>query len=225
MNKKAKKRLVAVGLVIVMVMVGVLAFVGAGGAATSIGVAKATSGEYEGKKVQVSGAVVENSLKPAGTTAEFEITGEPGAEQTDKKLQVVYKGALPATFGNGIVAICTGTIQDNVLHASQMVTKCPSKYESAEGALTVENLLSQQATMVGKETKLAGYIVKGSLKPAGGDGPRFSVESQGKSMPVYFDDALSNEFKDGIAVVLTGALTADGGFKATDAAIDSNVKQ
>lgn len=224
MNSKAKKRLVAMGLLIVMVMIAVLAFVGGGTAASSIGVAKAASGEFEGKKVQVSGAVVDDSLKPVGTAAEFDLTGEPGAEQTDKTVHVVYKGALPATFGNGIVAICTGTMEGQTLHASQLVTKCPSKYESAEGALTVENLLAQQDTMVGKETKLAGYIVKDSMQTASADGPRFMVESQGKQMPVYFDGALSSEFIDGVAVVLTGHLTADGGFEVTEAAIDANVK-
>ena len=39
-------------------------------------------------------------------------------------------GALPATFGAGVVAICTGTVDGKTLEASEMVTKCPSKYES-----------------------------------------------------------------------------------------------
>ncbi len=47
-----------------------------------------------------------------------------------------------------VLGICTGTVDGNTLEASEMVTKCPSKYESAEGSLTVKGLLDQQDSMM-----------------------------------------------------------------------------
>ena len=95
MNTAAKKRLVIVGLVIAAVAAVLFAVVGSGGTATSLSVAQAASGDYEGKKVQVSGAVVNDSYRTEGSSAVFEIAddNDPGAVLT-----VAYTGAMPATF-------------------------------------------------------------------------------------------------------------------------------
>ncbi|MDO5044003.1 MAG: cytochrome c maturation protein CcmE [Coriobacteriia bacterium] len=222
MNSSAKKRLITVGILIVMIMVAAVAFFGTGQSSQALSIQEASSGQYNQKRIQVSGAVVDDSLEVQGDTATFTLTGEPGTNDTGE-LKVVYAGALPATFGNGIVAICTGTLVDGTLKANQMLTKCPSKYESAQGALTVANLLENPEEMYGVETKLAGYLVAGSLQASGGEGPRFQLESQGLRIDVYYDDALSVEFVDGAALVLTGALNENHAFVATSVAIDSNI--
>ena len=145
MNKKAKRRLVVVGGIVIIAMLVIVAIAGSGGAASSLSIGDVLGGGYEGKKVQVSGSVVADSISNEGSTAVFEIAPEEG--DASEELQVSYDGALPATFGAGVVAICTGTVQDGVLNATEMVTKCPSKYESAEGSLTVKGLLDQGATL------------------------------------------------------------------------------
>ncbi len=223
MNTKAKKRLYIASLLIVMLMLGFFTFIGSGGSSKALKLAQLQGNtQYEGKKIQVSGAVKAQSLKADGSVALFELEPEPGTSDSGE-LKVAYGGALPATFGDGIVAICTGTYKDGTLEAKQLVTKCPSKYESAQGALTVKNLVDSAASMQDKECKLAGYIVNNSMSPLGSGKPRMIIESQGASIDVYFDGALSTEFTDGVAVVLTGSLQADGSFKATDAAIDTDL--
>lgn len=223
MNKKAKKRLVMSGFIVVMAMIVVVALLGSQSTSQALEVGQAASGQFEGQKVQVAGKVVKDSFSAQGTDAVFLVTGEEGAADTTTQLKIIYTGALPATFGNDITAICTGTIQGGVLHAHEMVTKCPSKYESAQGALTVANLLGQKDSMQGVSTKLAGYIVTGSLVDVSQEGPRFSVESQGAQIAVSYAGALSQEYQDGTAVVITGSLQADGTFEATDIAIDNAV--
>lgn len=225
MNKRAKRRLIIAGLVVVIGMIGAFALWGTGSTAQSLEVHEAASGAYEGKKVRVSGAVVQDSLSSQGSTVAFKITGEPGSADTKTVLSVSYSGALPATFGNGIVAICTGTVTHDTLVASSIVTKCPSKYESAQGALTVENLLEQKNELGSAEVKLAGYIKKDTLKPAGTSGPRFILESQGAQINVIYNDALSEEFTDNVGVVLTGSLDAEGQFVARDAAINADISR
>ena len=193
MNRSAKRRLVVVGGIIVVAMLVIVAIAGSGAAASSLSIADVVSGDYRGKKVQVSGSVVADSLTSEGSTALFEIQPEEGsaAVSGQETLTVRYDGALPATFGTGVVAICTGTVEsDNTLTATELVTKCPSKYESAEGSLTVKGLLDQAESMTGETTKVCGYV-RGEVLPVNAaEGYRFALESQGAAINVIWDGGI-----------------------------------
>ncbi|MBM6868849.1 cytochrome c maturation protein CcmE [Collinsella tanakaei] len=222
MNKKAKRRLVVVGGIVVIAMLVIVAIAGSGGSASSLSIGDVLGGGYEGKKVQVSGSVVADSLTSEGSRAIFEIAPEDG--DAAQELTVSYDGALPATFGTGVVAICTGTVTDGMLNATEMVTKCPSKYESAEGSLTVKGLLDQGEAMVGKDTKVCGYV-RGDIQAVDAD-YRFEIESQGATLKVRYDGGLDENIVDGCAVVITGSLGEDGTFTAAEQpAIDEAVSE
>ena len=222
MNKAAKRRLVVVGGIVVIAMLVIVAIAGSGGAASSLSITDVLSGDYQGKKVQVSGSVVADSLSSDGSTALFEIQPEDG--DGSQTLAVSYDGALPATFGTGVVAICTGTMDDGELAATELVTKCPSKYESAEGSLTVQGLLDQADSMVGTDTKVCGYV-RGDINTADAD-YRFTIESQGASVNVVWDGGMDEAVVDGCAVVISGHLDESGTFVATEQpAIDENVSE
>lgn len=225
MNRSAKRRLVVVGGIIVVAMLVIVAIAGSGGAASSLSISDVVSGDYRGKKVQVSGSVVADSLTSEGSTALFEIQPEDASGQ--ETLTVRYDGALPATFGTGVVAICTGTVEsDNTLAATELVTKCPSKYESAEGSLTVKGLLDQAESMTGEATKVCGYV-RGEVLPVdAAEGYRFTLESQGAAINVIWDGGMDEAVTDGTALVVSGALSADGTFTASDQpAIDEAVTE
>ncbi len=216
MNKRAKRRLVVVGGIVVIAMLVIVAIAGAGGSASSLTIADVLTGSYEGQKVQVSGEVVADSVTSDGSVAYFEIQPEDDDESEDASatLQVAYDGALPATFGTGVVAICTGVMEsDGSLTCTELVTKCPSKYESAEGALTVKGLLDQGDEMVGEETTICGYV-SGSVNGVDAD-YRFTIESQGSSINVIWDGGLDEDVAEGTALVISGYLDADGTFVAS----------
>ena len=140
MNAKMKKRMIAVSGVIVIVLILVLAFVGGNTAATTMSIAEAAENPQAGQKVQVSGNVVQDSFSTSNDVLTFKIYDPEGDPAT--QLEVRYDGAASSTFGNDVTAICTGKINDaGVLECSELVTKCPSKYENADSALTVEQLL------------------------------------------------------------------------------------
>ena len=220
MNSKAKKRLTIVGGIVVIVAIVLFVVLGSGGAAKALTVTDAASGSYDGKKVQVSGQVVKDSYHTEGSEAVFAVTDGDGSDAT---LDVRYGGALPSSFGNGVTAICTGTVKDGTLTASTMVTKCPSKYESAEGAVTADVLTSNVSAYAGQEVKLAGYVTSGSIADVNAD-VRFNVNSQGGNVDVAFDGALPDGMGDGIAVVVTGKLSEDGSrFEASDVSVDASV--
>lgn len=217
MNAKMKRRLVAVSGIIIVVLILVLAFVGGNSAATTVSVAEAAEGGYAGQKVQVSGNVVENSFSTKDNTLTFEIY-DPENEGA-QPLKVVYEGAASSTFGNDVTAICTGHMgDDGVLSCSELVTKCPSKYENATDALEVGQLLGYGSDMVGTMVKVTGTVAPGTLKPAG-QGERFVLTDGSEEMGVLFDGALSEEVADGTVVVLTGSINVDGTFDATEVAL------
>lgn len=220
MNAKMKKRMIAVSGVIVIVLILVLAFVGGNTAATTMSIAEAAENPQAGQKVQVSGNVVQDSFFTSNDVLTFKIYDPEGDPAT--QLEVRYDGAASSTFGNDVTAICTGKINDaGVLECSELVTKCPSKYENADSALTVEQLLGYGESVYGNVVKVAGSVGAGSLKAAG-QGDRFILvdAETGDSMPVVFEGALSDGIADGSAVVLTGSLGADGKFAATDVALE-----
>lgn len=220
MNAKMKKRMIAVSGVIVIVLILVLAFVGGNTAATTMSIAEAAENPQAGQKVQVSGNVVQDSFSTSNDVLTFKIYDPEGDPAT--QLEVRYDGAASSTFGNDVTAICTGKINDaGVLECSELVTKCPSKYENADSALTVEQLLGYGESVYGNVVKVAGSVGARSLKAAG-QGDRFILvdAETGDSMPVVFEGALSDGIADGSAVVLTGSLGADGKFAATDVALE-----
>lgn len=220
MNAKMKKRMIAASGVIVIVLILVLAFVGGNTAATTMSIAEAAENPQAGQKVQVSGNVVQDSFSTSNDVLTFKIYDPEGDPAT--QLEVRYDGAASSTFGNDVTAICTGKINDaGVLECSELVTKCPSKYENADSALTVEQLLGYGESVYGNVVKVAGSVGAGSLKAAG-QGDRFILvdAETGDSMPVVFEGALSDGIADGSAVVLTGSLGADGKFAATDVALE-----
>ena len=194
MNAKTKRRMVVVTGIIVIVLVVILAVVGGTSSAKTVSVAEAATGSYADQKIQVSGNVVENSFATEGNVLTFDIY-DPNGDIT-QQLRVRFEGGVSATFGNDVTAICTGKVgEDGVLNASELVTKCPSKYENATNALTV--------------SQLTGYGDEVVDKPVNGE-----------ELAVEFNDAISEEVKDGSSLVLTGSMNAQGKFSATEVALE-----
>ena len=129
---------------------------------------------------------------------------------------------MSATFGNGISAICTGRVQDGMLVCTELVTKCPSKYENATEALSVAKLKGYDLqAMEGTTVKVAGSVAQlGDVT----DAERLVISDSadaGTTLGVVFSGALPADVAEGSSVVLTGALDADGRFLATEVALQS----
>ena len=184
-------------------------------------IADVASGQYVDQKIQVSGNVVENSFKNEGNVLTFDILDPNG--DPSQIVRVSYEGGVAATFGNDVTAICTGKMgSDGVLRASELVTKCPSKYENATNALGVAQLIGYGDSVMDKPVKIAGTVKAGTLAAAG-QGDRFVIlDADGATeLAVVYSDALSEEVKDASSLVLTGSLNADGKFHATDVALEA----
>jgi cytochrome c-type biogenesis protein CcmE len=106
-----------------------------------------------GRDVRVSGAVIGDSIKYDSNTLtlRFTVANIPGEQKeidrlgglakvlhmavtdtTSQRLQVVYQGVKPDLLRDEAQAIMTGKVgQDGVFTASELLLKCPTKYEDA----------------------------------------------------------------------------------------------
>lgn len=224
MNKRARNRLIGVTAIILIVVVAILLGAGSKDGAYSRTVSDvAGNTELVGERVKVSGEVVAGSWDRKANPMRFEIRNEKGKE-SDPTIKVEYSGGVPSTFGDGVVAVVTGELSGDadMIVSDDMITKCPSKYESNTGAMPVADLVGKGASMEGTTVKITGFIKAGTIAPPGG-AERFAVagkaDGTGDVVSVVYEGALPAGMDDGSEVVVTGALEADGKFVATDVAL------
>lgn len=75
-----------------------------------------------------------DGIVAAGTIQYDQKTPRLRFRMTDGKeaVNIVYEGLMPDAFADGRDVVVEGTFEhaDRTLHATKLVTKCPSKYES-----------------------------------------------------------------------------------------------
>jgi cytochrome c-type biogenesis protein CcmE len=142
---------------------------------------------------------------------EFDIRAEDG-DVTSPIIHVVYDGTVPSTFGDGTTAIVTGDYtEEGRIESTEMIVKCPSKYESETGALTVDEAIESAADI--RFARIAGYV-----ESIESDGFVLRAEeSGGTELEVRLDTALPDNVEVDTRVVVDGAFEDDV-FVATDVA-------
>jgi cytochrome c-type biogenesis protein CcmE len=218
-NKRARMRLIGV-TAIILVVVGVLAVsFGKQQGAQATNLNDLASGKIAaGQRVEVQGAVVAGSWNKKSNPMVFTIRNESDQGGSGPTLRVSYSGTAPDTFGDGVVAIVTGALNSGrVFQASSMITKCPSKYQAATGAIPLESLGAGES-MVGKPVQVVGYVKPGSVS-AGQLTLSQNPDGSGKNLAVTLSGSLPATVKDGSQVVLTGQLKTDTLFAATSAVL------
>lgn len=216
MNKRARMRLIGVTAIILISVVAIFVSVGASDGAHTREVGELLgSPDLAGERVRVSGTVVPGSWDGSASPMRFDIRDRGDA--SGPVLPVVYSGGVPSTFGDEVTAILTGYVNDDgVLESESMMTECPSKYESADGALMVIDLQDKADDIVGLPVRLTGFVVEGTIQPPGGE-TRFTVSDRNgePSVGVSYAGALPDGMTDGSQVVLGGMLDAEGIFEAS----------
>jgi cytochrome c-type biogenesis protein CcmE len=214
-NKRARQRLIGVTAILFVVIAAIVVGTTSGGAGAGALVASVEDvlddPELVGERVEVTGAIVEGSWDRDTRPMEFDIRDEEGDEDSPT-LHIVYDGTVPATFGDGTSAKITGTYaEEGVIESSEMVVKCPSKYESETGALTVEQAVAESEDIA--YARVAGYVAS-----IGSDGLVLqNDEDGGETLEIVLDTALPENVVEGTRVVIDGSFD-DGVFVATSIA-------
>lgn len=93
--------------------------------------------DLAGQGVRVAGRVATGSLvkttSARGTEMTFAIGDFKGAGEAGETVRVAYNGIVPDMFAEGRDVIIEGRYADGMLHAQQIMTSCPSKYEPKPG--------------------------------------------------------------------------------------------
>jgi cytochrome c-type biogenesis protein CcmE len=122
------KIIIAAVVVVAALIFGAMSFV-----ETNVEYTDFQSAMNSRKKVQVKGEWVREKVSAfnAGTSQfSFFMKDDNGRE-----LKVIYDGAKPNNFELANAVVVKGKYQDGVFHASDILTKCPSKYEADANAV------------------------------------------------------------------------------------------
>ena len=84
--------------------------------------------EWQGKALQVHGYAKNVARTRDSLKYQFDI------ENNGKVVRAHYQGVTPDTFKNDSEVVVKGRLgEDNVLQATEIIAKCPSKYDPAKG--------------------------------------------------------------------------------------------
>ena len=92
---------------------------------------------WEGKPLQLKGYVVPGSRmrKPDTLEWQFKVQNNPTRSgQTGNIVDAWYTGIVPDTFNDEAEVVLSGKLGPDGFHATNVVAKCPSKYEAARNA-------------------------------------------------------------------------------------------
>ena len=175
MNKKAKRRLMVVGGIVIIAILVVAAMASSGGAASSLSIDEVLTGDYEGHKVQVSGAVVADSLTSEGSTAVFRI-----APEGDDSRRASSRSPMTARCPRRSARASSPSARDRGgqdAARDRDGRQVPLQVRERGGRAHREGRLDQADTMMFEQTKVCGYV-QGPVSDAQSD-VRFTIESQG----------------------------------------------
>ena len=220
MNKRARNRLIGVTVIILGIAAAVFFGSGAGTGAYTKTVDEAVNdASLVGTRVKVSGSVIADSWDKKTNPMKFRIRTE--GKTSGPELAVVYTGAAPNTFGNDTVAIVTGTLEKGgSMKADDMITKCPSKYSSGTGAITLTELLKSEPK--GQPVKVVGFLKNGSLQlESAQTAERFFLGASaagGAEIGIQFAGTMPAGTTDGVQLVVGGEYISRDLIIATDVA-------
>jgi cytochrome c-type biogenesis protein CcmE len=118
-----KKRYIIGGIIIVVFLgVGAYSFLN-----SSVEYATFSKAETSGKKVQVTGKCV----RDMGSNYDSKSNAFSFYLKDDEQriAKVIFTGAKPNNFDIATSVVAKGKYADGAFHASEVLTKCPSKYE------------------------------------------------------------------------------------------------
>jgi cytochrome c-type biogenesis protein CcmE len=85
----------------------------------------AAPAQWQGKRMQVHGNVVANSIRRKPNTVEYKVE----LQKNGKVMPAYFNFIPPDQFKDGAEVVMTGVLaQDGEFHATDMTAKCPSKY-------------------------------------------------------------------------------------------------
>ena len=90
--------------------------------------------KYQGKRLDVHGFVVKDSIEQKTGSLFYRFKIESKAPRAHHVMDVTFQGLVPDTFKSEAEAVVTGVLTaDNKLIGEKISAKCPSKYDAKDG--------------------------------------------------------------------------------------------
>jgi cytochrome c-type biogenesis protein CcmE len=97
----------------------------------TVGELQSSGKDLTGQQLRVGGDVLPGSISKSGIGEELHFTVTDG----NHTLPVVYNGTVPDIFKEDVEVVVEGTLRpDGTLEASNVLTKCPSKFEADDSS-------------------------------------------------------------------------------------------
>jgi cytochrome c-type biogenesis protein CcmE len=130
-HRKRAIRLV-IALSVAVLLAGALIYTTFGAATEARTPSQLIQGGKPGKSYEVTGKVVNGSVRKNGDLLLFRVRDRSGTAS----VPVRYTGAVPDPFREGREVIVTGSLQKGVFvgERDSLVTKCPSKFSKSESS-------------------------------------------------------------------------------------------
>ena len=131
--RKRRVRLV-VALTAALLLAGALIWASFG-SASGAAPPSIVSRDHSGRSFQMTGKVVPGSIRHEGARLHFRVRDRTGTAS----VPVLYSGVVPDPFRDGREVIVTGRLVNGTFVGQRdtLVTKCPSKFQSAPSGKTL----------------------------------------------------------------------------------------
>jgi len=117
-----KKYIIGLAVAVVFIVIAVLSL-----DTSAIEYANFEEAMASGKKVQVTGSWIKE--KPTHYDPEKNLFTFYMKDKKNKEVKVIHKGPKPQNFNIANYFVVTGRFRGNVFYSTNILTKCPSKYE------------------------------------------------------------------------------------------------
>jgi cytochrome c-type biogenesis protein CcmE len=128
------KRKYWIGGIILVIAIASLGFMAFRGAATyyyTVSEILNSQKTFSGRTIRVAGEVAPNSVQKLETTSNAVKFVLLDRTDTQSRLTISYKGAVPDAFKEGNEAVVEGKLgSGGIFEATRIIVKCPSKYEA-----------------------------------------------------------------------------------------------
>jgi cytochrome c-type biogenesis protein CcmE len=89
--------------------------------------------DWQNKPMQLHGYVVPGSIQKRFDREHGRLEYRFREANCGQELEVLYAGVVPDTFKDGAEVVVKGTLDGERFHSTEVMAKCPSKYQSTAG--------------------------------------------------------------------------------------------
>ncbi len=117
-----KKYIIGLAVAVAFIVIAVLSL-----DTSAIEYANFTEAKTSGKKVQVTGSWIKE--KPTNYDPENNLFTFYMKDKENNEVKVIHEGPKPQNFNIANYFVVTGKFEGDVFYSTNILTKCPSKYE------------------------------------------------------------------------------------------------